>query len=1216
MTQLSSIAESSSAALQPRREVQSHDGAAAMQLGHYHLQTQTWSSPDAVAYRALDTRSGRLVEIRVLGGALGDPRRWEKLTRRLRVAALVRHPGARRICEVSLASMPFHVVLEWLEQPCLTAALSGSLPLPTPQAIAWCRGLAATLAAAHRLGLVHGRLAPGSLRRGPARVPQLDFTGLEPISSAPFAELDVGFRPPGPRGPAPDFAADVFRLGAVMVWLLTGQPPRPDVEETLATLGQPAADLKWLLRGMLDPDPAERLTAHEVEFGLASMMPQKKTAEPENLERTAWLPADVTAERSADPLKGRQLGRFHLRDKLGEGGMGEVWRAEDAADGSLVAIKVLRPDWVRQPTALKRFHKEARLLGEVRHPNVAALLEVNEDRGIHYLVLELVAGHDLDKVMSERGTLDERQALAIASEVARALEDAHQRGIVHRDIKPGNVILLDGSAEASAPRIKLLDFGLARHVTQSESLHVTEAGTMVGTPLYMAPEQGMGQDIDPRADVYSLGATLYHMLAGRPPFQSDSALGVMTQHAFETAPPVRDLNPEVSEGTSRIVDKCLAKTPAGRYGDAGALRRDIERLLRGEPTSLVLHPQTPRCDPEDVVRYEWSWDLRGSPEQLWPFVCNTERLNRAAKLPSVSYETRPAESGGSRRFGRFRKAGFENVWEEHPFEWIEGQQMGVLRVYREGILRWLASVVELHPRGDGGTRLVHRILYEPAGLLGRVAGIVEIGFKFRRAVDRIYRRVDGYLGHALGDPALADPFEPPTTLAGGPRRRLQLLLGQLADEGSDPLVVERLGEFLASAPAQEVARIRPLALARRLGLDQDQVVTACLRGARNGLLVLLWDVLCPICRIPSEVKDTLRELKRHGRCEACNLDYELDFANAIELVFRVHPEIRPTEVGVYCIGGPSHSPHVVVQARVAPRETMELDLSLAEGAYRIRGPQLPWSLDFQVEPNGPASRWDVRLSEGLRPDYPRSLSIGRQALTVTNDFAHEVLVRLERTAPRADALTAARASALALFRQLFPAEVLSPGNLIGIANVTLLATDVDGARRLYRRLGDARAFALIHEHLQVLEAEVGRQGGAFIRTSGTGTLAVFHQPVAAVRAGLALAAAVRANEKTRPLRLRVGIHSGPALAATMNDKLDYFGATVTALEEVLDTVRGGELVLTHSVATNPEVVAVLQRQDLEGRLVKGESSDHPLAETPGLVFRLPASTPAGQTAPR
>src|SRR5204863_5152790 len=142
---------------------------------------------------------------------------------------------------------------------------------------------------------------------------------------------------------------------------------------------------------------------------------------------------------------------------------------------------------------------------------------------------------------------------------------------------------------------------------------------------------------------------------------------------------------------------------------------------------------------------------------------------------------------------------------------------------------------------------------------------------------------------------LAGPFEEPAALSGSARKRLDHLLERLDACGVDPGVVERLGDFLALAPAQEVARIRPLALARRLGLDPEQVVAACLHGAREGLFVLLWDILCPVCRIPSEVKDTLRLLREHGRCEACNLDFELDFANSVEMIFRAHPDIRESE---------------------------------------------------------------------------------------------------------------------------------------------------------------------------------------------------------------------------------------------------------------------------------------------------------------------------------
>src|SRR5262249_35080993 len=180
--------------------------------------------------------------------------------------------------------------------------------------------------------------------------------------------------------------------------------------------------------------------------------------------------------------------------------------------------------------------------------------------------------------------------------------------------------------------------------------------------------------------------------------------------------------------------------------------------------------------------------------------------------------------------------------------------------------------------------------------------------------------------------------------------------------GVDLAVVGKLGEWLATAPAQEVARIRPVALARRLGLDAAAVTAACLHGAREGLLATLWDLLCPLCRIPSQITDTLKSIRDHGHCEACNLDYELDFGRSVELIFRAHPSIREAELGVFCVGGPAHSPHVVAQVRVAPGERVELELSLGEGAYRLRGPQLAAAVDLRVQ-GGVAAvpRWEADL---------------------------------------------------------------------------------------------------------------------------------------------------------------------------------------------------------------------------------------------------------------
>ena len=352
-----------------------------------------------------------------------------------------------------------------------------------------------------------------------------------------------------------------------------------------------------------------------------------------------------------------------------------------------------------------------------------------------------------------------------------------------------------------------------------------------------------------------------------------------------------------------------------------------------------------------------------------------------------------------------------------------------------------------------------------------------------------------------------------------------------------------LGDYLSSAPDQAVARIRPLAVAAQFGLDPIPFVDACLIAAHEGLLVLMWDILCPVCRIPAQIHDSLKTIREHDRCEACNLDFQLDFANSVEMIFRVHPEIRPSELGTFCIGGPAHSPHVAAQVRIAAGESLALNLSLGAGAYRFRGPQLPYAVDFRVAHGAKADHWDFPLSRRPSNDLPLTLQDGGQSFALTNDTEIEMLVRIERLAPRTDALTAARAAALPRFRELFPEQRLTPGQLVTVSQVTLLVTELDDVGRLYRELGDAQAFAAIHEHFRLLEEIVKRDGGAVVKTIHAGMMAAFPEPAAAVRAALDMPAALAKSEATRGLSVRAGIHRGPALTATINDRLDYFGGT-------------------------------------------------------------------------
>jgi serine/threonine protein kinase/class 3 adenylate cyclase len=1134
------------------------------------LLAQLSAGADGVAYRGR-AAGGEPVELRTLTGAWADSLRRESVVRRLRLAKLLDHPGAQRIRELHLERQPPCVVLDPLCGPTLAEHLCGRRPLPLIEALALALDLAALLHAAHRLGLGHGQLSPKTIHAGTACLVQVDFTGL----------LVRPNEQPGVMG-QDDCAADVTAVAALLAWLLGDGPFRPD-----ASLAHVApAPAQALLSDALKRSAEERPTIAELEDRLRQLLAIQQQQAGLDVTNPAVESAEVSLPAIGQPQRG-QLGRFRLLEKLGQGGMGEVWRAEDTSDGRIVAIKTLLPEYARRPEALQRFRKEARLLAEVNNPYVTSLLEVNEDAGVHYLAVEFIAGQSLARKLEAGKPLEESFALAIMADVCRALVDAHVRGIIHRDIKPDNILLPAGS-ETADPALtvgagdarvlaKLSDFGLARHVVESDSMHLTRTGAVVGTPLYLSPEQCTGAAVDPRSDVYGIGATLFHLLAGRPPFVGENPLVLINHHCNTPVPDLKALNPALSDSVCQLVVKALAKAPAHRHADAGELLRDINRVLRGEPATLAVHPLLPRCDPDRVLHYDFRWELTSSPRDLWPHVSNTERLNRAIHLPAIEFTTRPDESGRVRRSGRIRKLGLEVAWEEHPFEWVEGRRFGVLRECSAGPFRWLLSVVELQPRPGGGTVLTHRVRVEPTGLLGRTFAAVEVGVKTRRALDRVYRRIDlGLVGAAsrAAPGTFADPFEEPARLTRAQEKRLDEAVDRLAARGVDLAVATRLGEYLATASAQEVARIRPIALARRLGLDADAVIAACLHGTRAGLLVSMWDLICPLCRIPSQVLDTLKAVEEHGRCEACNADYKLDFGRSVELIFRPDPSIRDAELGTYCVGGPAHSPHVVAQVRVVGGERIELEVDLGEGAYRLRGPQLRGVVDLRVQPGPHPARWEGDLGHFVGQGEPVLLRPGGQVLAVTNPHAQELVVRLERAADRDDALTAARAAALALFRELFPGEVLSPGQLVSVTAVVLLASEVAGLETL----AEGDAFVRLHGHLRAVETVARHHGGALVKAVSDGGLVAFHEPAAAIRALLALDGA----------GVRLALHRGPALAATINDHLDYFGTTVRQVGELVRLAQPGERLVSQTVMDDPAVSAVLAQEGARSEVVRTE----------------------------
>jgi serine/threonine-protein kinase len=285
--------------------------------------------------------------------------------------------------------------------------------------------------------------------------------------------------------------------------------------------------------------------------------------------------ADLPAEVPVD-LSGKTLDDFRLIRRLGQGGMGQVYLAEQLSLKRKVALKIMRADLGANPTALTRFKKEAEAAARVTHANIVQVYAIGCAAGQHYMALEYVEGRTLRDFIAKKGPPELPLALSIMRQAAAALQEAHEAGIIHRDIKPENILL------TRKGEVKVADFGLSRCFGgDQQPLHLTQSGVSMGTPLYMSPEQVQGREVDPRTDLYSFGVTCYHMLAGQPPFRGQSAFDLALQHVQNEPTPLAQLRPDLPAELCAVIAKLMTKDPGKRYQSSGDLLADLGRLRDG-----------------------------------------------------------------------------------------------------------------------------------------------------------------------------------------------------------------------------------------------------------------------------------------------------------------------------------------------------------------------------------------------------------------------------------------------------------------------------------------------------------------------------------------------------------------------------------------------------------------------------------------------------------
>jgi class 3 adenylate cyclase len=583
--------------------------------------------------------------------------------------------------------------------------------------------------------------------------------------------------------------------------------------------------------------------------------------------------------------------------------------------------------------------------------------------------------------------------------------------------------------------------------------------------------------------------------------------------------------------------------------------------------------------------YRWEFDLESSPEQLWPLVADTNRFNRDTGVPAV--EMLAGKSKGSRnarRHLRLSAFGIPVEWEEQPFEWVRPTRFGVVRRYAKGPIAELRVLAELSPKkkrsaawsdeSDGtpettGTKLVYQVWAKPKNVLGLIAIPIQIGILSARNFARTFREYDTMARQGRA----AESFSSSAELVTGGRSRLLALSEKMADQGSDADLVALLVDHIENADEFEVARIRPYELARQWQQKKRTVLETCLCATRAGILDLQWNLICPMCR-GGGASGTLKEISSQVHCPGCNIDFTVNFEQSVELTFRPNPSIREADVETFCIGGPQVTPHIAAQQLLSPHSHRAIDLDLEAGRYRLRTMSLSGWQHLLASDAGEANATLRATAEGWSSE---ELPISTEAkLNFENATDEEQLFILERTAWSDDAATAAEVTALQVFRDLFASEALRPGEQISVGTLTVLFTDLKDSTRMYREIGDATAFGRVMNHFDVLKQAIADEDGALVKTIGDAVMAVFRHPAAALRAMLHVQQKLASPpDGMRPLTLKAGLHTGPCIAVTLNDRLDYFGSTVNLAARLEAQSTGDDVVVSTAVYSDPGVRELL-----------------------------------------
>lgn len=575
------------------------------------------------------------------------------------------------------------------------------------------------------------------------------------------------------------------------------------------------------------------------------------------------------------------------------------------------------------------------------------------------------------------------------------------------------------------------------------------------------------------------------------------------------------------------------------------------------------------------LHFSWCFPLKISASQLWPYIADTSRFNRYLGLAP-----RQESEKDGKKYVVTTLIGLRQEWVEDPWTWVYQKSMQNERTYIKGIAKTVRAQFFFEPT-ENGVNFYVNFSWVPSSIWARLF-LTATSSVLRNNFLKALGTIENYVlkNHGLGGEALKKLNDPETNVN---LDGLNQALSGLKKLNLNPTTIDSLGEFIKRGDEADLFRIRVIELSRKWNLPKKDLLTTCMHGVRQGLLTISWDVICPHCRGVRVQADSLRKLPAKSECFVCDIDFETDQLESIEVVFHVHPSYRKVQEVLFCAAEPAKKDHIQVQQRLAPQEKVSYQLALKEGRHRLRFSSNGQSQIFEVKSDTDAREvfWNGEAESEKIVCGPGS------KIVAENKSSQEQLFTLEQLWWKDDVLHPSDVFSVPDFLDIFSRESLNTDVKIALGIQVIMFTDIINSTGFYTSRGDAAAFNEVKQHFSDVFSQIISCEGMIVKTIGDSVMASFANPDDALKAAVQIQKTFFEDRQDSSIRLRISMHLGQVILVTLNEGVDLFGSTVNKAAKLQACAGAGEVSVSnefyHAISND-------SRKSIEGVVVQRTTS--------------------------